>query len=70
MTNDDGMRFNLQTHSSSASIICDSPMYSEESLDSATRDAVTMSWKYAAMEIYGLLSDVRDTDAVEMNVSS
>lgn len=45
-------------------------MYSEESLDSATRDAVTMSWKYAAMEIYGLLSDVRDTDAVEMNVSS
>lgn len=35
----------------------------------ARRDAVTMSWKYAAMEIYGLLSDVRDTDAEEMNVS-
>ena len=29
---------------------------------------MTMSWKYAAMEIYGLLSDVRDTDAEEMNV--
>ena len=27
-----------------------------------------MSWKYAAMEIYGLLSDVRDTDAEEMHV--
>ena len=36
--------------------------------ESTKRDAVTMSWKYAAMEIYGLLSDVRDTDAEEMHV--
>lgn len=34
-----------------------------------TRDAIAMSWKYAATEIYSLLSDVRDTDAEEMNVS-
>lgn len=40
----------------------------DSSNDTAVRDAVTMSWKYAAMEIYGLLSDVRDTDAEEMNV--